>query len=185
MDFNFRNKPTQLKTLDIAKITNIVNKTSVLKQREEQLKIHLNQNEMTNFLNEIAKSIKNEANEYVYRNTIELLMEQYENTIKPIIQETLKEEQTPIIIDCLKKELQKAFTDLNNETGTFASISEKNLKTYVDSFLLMLHGFVKQLFFDIFNVFYCVNISKVFRRHHKRIKWTTKIILRNPVTGHG
>jgi hypothetical protein len=30
------------------------------------------------------------------------------------------------------KEIQKAFTDLNNETGTFASVSEKNLKTYVD-----------------------------------------------------
>lgn len=138
MDFTFKNKTTKLKLLESSKITNIVHNIST--QRKEQLEKYLNEKQIQDFLNEIAQNIKNDANAHIYKNTIEILMDQYENTIKPIIKNAiedelkpivinnLKTEQTPIIMDELKNSLRNdVIVQLKNETQP--NIIANKLKT--------------------------------------------------------
>ena len=83
MNFNYRHKTVTLNTLNSSKISAIVN--NIAKQKEDKLKKYLNDQQINNYLTEITKSIKTDVNEHIYRNTIEVLIEQFESTMKPII----------------------------------------------------------------------------------------------------
>ena len=113
MDFKFRNKPIKLQTLGASKISTIVN--NLVKQQNDTIKQYLNEKQLNDFMTEISQSIKVDANEYIYKHTIELLMEQYEITIKPMIrnqlQEELREELKPSIIEQMKIEFKPLITD--------------------------------------------------------------------------
>ena len=101
MDIKFRNRTATLNTIDHSKITSIVNNVS--KQKENQLKKYLNDTQINDYLRDIAQSIKVDANEHIYKTTIELLMEQYETIMKPIMRQEMRSD----VMLLLKQELEE------------------------------------------------------------------------------
>ena len=109
MYVKFRNKPIGINTLDVSKITAIVNNIS--KQKENQMKKYLNDAQISDFLKDIAQTIKTDANDAIYKSTIELLIQQYESNIKPIIVEELKTELKQSVTEQLNTELKQNVTN--------------------------------------------------------------------------
>ena len=72
MDFNFRNKSIKLKKLDSSRISHIIQDIS--KQQQNKVKQFLNEKQINDYLNNIAQTIKDDANEYIYKTTIETLI---------------------------------------------------------------------------------------------------------------
>ena len=88
MEIKFGNKRLNLKKLENNKITEIIN--NVAKKHEDNLKKHLNETQIQNFIKDNSIICQKEINDKIYENTLQLLINQYESFCKPIIYNELK-----------------------------------------------------------------------------------------------
>ena len=114
MDFKFRERNIKFNKLDSSAISVIVN--NITKQTETKLKKYINDVQINECVKEIIQTIKTDSNDAIYKSTIELLIQQYEISMKPIIIQELKTELSLSVTEQLKNELrQSALNQLHSE----------------------------------------------------------------------